>query len=110
MPRRPAIALLLFAGWTFIGYYFATQAHYGPAHYPWSYALGINLTYYYLWTLTTPIVIAIARRYRFESGRWGIALFVHMLASVVLTAVQIIAGEAILNILRVRSMPSFATR
>src|SRR6266516_4361822 len=102
--RRPATAaLLLFAGWTLVGYYFATQAHYGPAHYPWTYALGINLTYYYLWGLFTPLVFFLGRRFPFDSGKWRIALPVHVGASIVLTSIQIFLAESFLTL--VHPMP-----
>ena len=60
------------------------QAYWNPAIMPplrWSQAIGINLTYYYLWTVTTPLVVTMARRFRFESGRWHIAFIAHALAS-----------------------------
>ena len=43
------------------GLYFALQAYTNPDVRPplrWSQALGINLTFYYLWALTTPLVVA----------------------------------------------------
>lgn len=102
---RSRIALLIFIAGTLTGVYFAMQAYWNPAIVPpltWSQALSINLTYYYLWALTTPVVIALARRFRFESGRWGVALVVHTGASLVLTGAQILLGEGILVLLGVR--------
>ena len=91
--------LLLFAAWTLVGLYFATQAYYNPAfspRLPWSQAILINLTYYYLWGLCTPLVIRIGRRFRF-GARWPRALAAHLVASCALTAIQIIVAEALLG-------------
>ena len=53
-------ALLVFAGWTFIAFYFAVQAYFNPAYNPrpgWSHVVYVNFTYYYLWALCTPLVV-----------------------------------------------------
>src|SRR5438045_8990022 len=85
---RARIATFVCAAGTVTGIYFALQAHWNPALVPrptWKHAFGVNLTYYYLWALMTPIVIRLARRFRFESGRWAPSFFVHVAASAVLT-------------------------
>lgn len=110
---RARIALFVFIAGTVTGIYFAMQAYWNPDIRPplsWRQALGINLTYYYLWALTTPLVVAIARRFRFESGRWGRALSAHALASAILTGAQIVFGEAILILLGIRQMIAFWPR
>jgi two-component system, LytTR family, sensor kinase len=97
---RPAVAALVFLIWTFVGLYFATQARSNPAfdmHISWSRALAINLTYYYLWGLCTPVVVFLARRYRFDSKRWPASLAAHAAGSVVLTSAQIVVAETILS-------------
>ena len=97
---KRALALLLFFGWTLIALYFAVQAYFNPAatpRIPWSYALLVNFTYYYLWGLGTPLVVWLGRRFPFHAGRWVRALAVHVVASAVLTAAQILAAEAILS-------------
>lgn len=107
---RTRIAFLIFIAGTVTGVYFAMQARWNPAimpPIPWRDAFGINLTYYYLWALTTPLVVFVARRFRFESGRWATALAAHVVASAVLTAAQIVAGEAILFLLKIRTMEVF---
>jgi signal transduction histidine kinase len=107
---RSRIAWFIFIAATVTSVYFALQARWNPSIMPplaWSQAFGVNLTYYYLWALTTPAVVAMARRFRFESGRWGIALLAHTIASAVLTAVQIVAGEALLFALKLRTMEVF---
>ena len=101
MPRlsRTAITPIVFLAWTIVGFYFATQAYYNPAfipRLPWSQAIAINLTYYYLWGLCTPVVILAGRRFRFDGGRWPSALAAHIIASVILTSLQIIIAETFL--------------
>ena len=60
---RVRIAFFVFLAGTVIGVYFAMQAYWNPAIMPplrWSQAIGINLTYYYLWAVTTPLVVMMA--------------------------------------------------
>lgn len=110
---RARIALFVFVAGTLTGIYFALQAHWNPAFVPplsWRHAFGVNLTYYYLWALTTPIVVRMARRFRFESGRWHGAFFAHLAASAILTAAQIVAGEAVLTLLGLRQTFDFVAK
>jgi signal transduction histidine kinase len=107
---RARIAFFVFIAGTVTGLYFAMQAYWNPAITPplrWSQAIGINLTYYYLWAVTTPLVVAMARRFRFESGRWSISFVAHAIASAALTAIQIVIGEAILTLLGLRATGAF---
>src|SRR3954454_16046543 len=87
---RARIAMFVFVAGTVTGIYFALQAHWNPNLMPppsWRHAFGVNLTYYYLWALMTPIVVRMARRFRFESGRWAVAVLAHFLASAILTLI-----------------------
>jgi len=98
--------MLIFGAATLVGLYFALQAVTNPDVRPplrWSQALGINLTFYYLWALTTPLVVVMARRFRFESGRWLISLAAHLAVSMLVTAVEIVIGEGILTLLAIRA-------
>jgi len=52
-------------------------------------------------------VVRMARRFRFESGRWAAALFAHIIASAVLTSAQILLGETIITLLGLRPMLDF---
>src|SRR6185295_17977624 len=104
--RRHRIGMLIFGAATLVGLYFALQAVTNPDVRPplrWSQALGINLTFYYLWALTTPLVVVMARRFRFESGRWLISLAAHLGISMLATAVEIAIGEGILTLLSIRA-------
>lgn len=110
---RARVAFFVFVAGTVTGLYFAMQAYWNPSIMPplrWSQALAINLTYYYLWALTTPAVVAMARRYRFETARWAMPLLAHLLASAVLTAIQLVAGETILTLLGMRIAGAFGSK
>jgi two-component system, LytTR family, sensor kinase len=47
--------------------------------------LGLNLGYWYAWALLAPLVLWLARTYRFERGKWVRALAVHVPAVIVIT-------------------------
>src|SRR5205085_6555840 len=53
----------------------------------------------------TPLVVAMARRFRFDSGRWPVSLVAHIIASAILTAAQILLGEWFLTLIGVRDQP-----
>ena len=97
---RLRLILLGVAVWTAIALYFASQAYFNPAlrYRPLLVeVLQINLVYYYLWGLTTPLVIFLARRFPIPSPQWRRSLAVHAIASLLITAIQIVAAEAILS-------------
>src|SRR6185295_6167976 len=78
--HRLVLGLLVFVASTFAGIYFATQlviAYPPPIRRPLGDALAINLTYYYLWGLSVPAVIWVARRFRFERGTWVFSFVIH---------------------------------
>ena len=94
MNRR--VLLLAILAWTLVALYFSTQAYLNPAFMarpPWRYVLTVNFTYYYLWGLTTPVVMWLARRFPLRNAA---AFGVHALASIILTAIQLLIAETIL--------------
>ena len=96
MNRR--LLLLAFAIWSVVAFWFASQAYFNPAlmkRPEWSDVLAVNFTYYYLWGLTTPLVVILARR--FPISRWRTSLPVHVAASIFLTAIQVVIAELILT-------------
>lgn len=96
MSRRRAILLAL-AAWTLVGFYFASQAYFNPAFRmrpQWSEAVAVNLTYYYLWGLATPVVIWLARRFPPRQPRM---LLLHAGASIILTFTQLVLAELVLS-------------
>ena len=106
---RTVVALGVFLVSTFAGVYFASQlviAYPPPIRRPFGEALGINLTYYYLWGLSVPAVVWMGKRFRFERGRWQRSLLVHALWGIALTLATIVIAESIIRLLHVRdAMP-----
>ncbi|HXT21278.1 MAG TPA: histidine kinase [Thermoanaerobaculia bacterium] len=110
--RRAAPWLLLAATSTLVGLFFTTQAYANPEvrrMLSFRRALWINLTYYWFWGAAVPLVVVLAKRWRFEGGRWKRALGLHVLANVLLSAAIVVLTEAVLTYLldvRERSLPS----
>jgi hypothetical protein len=99
---RTRAACIIFVIATFAGLYFAVQAHFNPYLLaPIRHALLVNLTYYWLWALVTPIIIAAARRFR----TWPRAIAAHVLFSVVLTGLHTVVAELILKLPDTRMEP-----
>ncbi|HUR79788.1 MAG TPA: histidine kinase [Thermoanaerobaculia bacterium] len=94
MNRR--VVLLALVAWTLIALYFATQAYFNPAYEQrprWSDAVTVNLVYYWLWGLASPLVIFLVRRYPLRRIR---DVFIHLGASLSLTALHLVIAESIL--------------
>jgi two-component system, LytTR family, sensor kinase len=97
---RAVAALLVFVASTFAGLYFATQlavAYPPPMQRALGDALPINLIYYWLWGLSVPAVVWVARRFRFEKDVWPESVVIHAVWAVTLTLAQISAAELILR-------------
>ncbi|MEO8191696.1 MAG: histidine kinase [Acidobacteriota bacterium] len=101
-PHRRTLAVLLVAfASTLAGLYFATQlrlAYPESLRQPWGKALLLNLVHYWIWGALVPFVVWLARRASFENRGWR-AIPIHAIASVVVTAVQLVAGVAVLTLL-----------
>jgi sensor histidine kinase YesM len=98
--KRGPLILIGFAVWTIIALYFASQAYLNPAlrYKPQlTDVLQVNFVYYYLWGLSTPLVIFLGRRFPIPSPRWKRSLGVHVVASLLITATQIVVAESILS-------------
>ena len=96
-------AVLLFAGSTLVGLYFASQSMSNPTmvgRIDWRWALGVNLIYYWAWGLAVPVVIRAARAIPLEQGRLRTALLHHLLLSFIVTTVLIVVSEIALSPLR----------
>ena len=50
----------------------------------WAQLLAWNITISFVWSLLTPIVYELARRYTFDRASWKLSLPIHIVASVVL--------------------------
>jgi two-component system, LytTR family, sensor kinase len=78
---------LLFAGQVLVDYAYAGH----PL--PWWRATTLALTEWYLWALVTPVIVGLARRFRFDRRRWPGALAVHVPVSLVCTVAKQIADR-----------------
>ncbi len=84
--------LELLGVWTFLGVFFACQAYLWQAAAgsptTWGAAFSSRLSYWYGWGFVSPLVFALARRYRPQRGRWLPAMAMHLTASIVLAPLQ----------------------
>jgi two-component system, LytTR family, sensor kinase len=90
------------AAWTVAGFFFASQLYFlypiaSGREMSFSRALFINLPFYYLWALVTPAILGLARRFPIERARWRKPLLIHLVASTVLSAVQLFLAGAFLH-------------
>jgi hypothetical protein len=98
--RTLRIALLVFFVSTLAGVYFATQLNLAYPDYErqsWPRALAINLMQYWMWGALVPLVVLLGRRFRFESRGWA-TVPIHLIASVAVTIVQLLAVVVALNL------------
>jgi hypothetical protein len=89
----------LFAIWTTYGALSAWQTHYWysftKAPYSWPASLGFELTYAYLWGISTPLILWLAKRFRIERQHWTRHLLIHFLAMTALVAIITAAFDRI---------------
>lgn len=78
--------LLLGGCWTLLALVFASQSYvYSAASgegKAWGRIFLWTLADWYLWAALAPLILSLARRYRFERRHWGRALLVHLPAAV----------------------------
>ncbi len=108
--RRVRSALLVFIGSTVVGLFFTTQAYFNPAlrgMITWPRAMAVNLPYYYTYGLFTPVIVWLGTRFPLLEPRRRLrAALVHIVASLAVTAVSLIATEVFLTfVLRLRNDP-----
>ena len=103
---RPAItqtrlvkAAALFAIWTAYGVFSAWQTHYWYSFtktpYSWVASLHFQLTYAYLWALSTPLILWLARRFRIERRHWIRHLLIHFFAMTALVVINKLLYDAL---------------
>jgi sensor histidine kinase YesM len=79
--------LAFFALWTLLGLFFATQSYIGYAYISksqasWTQAISLALSEWYLWGLLSVLILALAKRFQIESGRWKSSLLIHLTISI----------------------------
>lgn len=101
--------LLLWAIWSAIAIFFASQAvAFVLAMMPrdkidlavvWQRQLLFNFVCYYLWWALTPLIVRLDRRWRLEGAGWARAAWMHGLASVLLGAVHLPVSQLIFKVI-----------
>ncbi len=92
--RRSWIAhqVLNFSLWSLFAVYMALQEHYTALvigkPMTWAYTIRAEFAYAYLWALLTPLIVWLATRFPVDRRGWYRILPVHVVACVLLTAVQ----------------------
>jgi sensor histidine kinase YesM len=91
-----------FAAWTVAGFFFASQLYFlypiaSGREMSFTRALLINLPFYYLWALVTPAILSLARRFPIERAHWKKPLVIHLVASTLLSALQLFLAGAFLH-------------
>src|SRR2546425_13144413 len=83
--NRWAKWLLGFAFWTVIGLSFASQFYISSSkaglELSWKQAVSYALGDWYVFAVLSIPVVHLARRFRFEAGRWWHSLVIHLVAS-----------------------------
>ena len=101
--------LLLWAIWSAIAIFFASQAvAFVLAMMPrdkidlavvWQRQLLFNFVCYYLWWALTPLIVRLDRRWRLEGAGWARAAWVHGFASLLLGAVHLPVSQLIFKVI-----------
>jgi sensor histidine kinase YesM len=95
LKRWGRIWIIGFVLWTVLAFLSAAGAHVYTASMgapiSWAQLLAWNITISSIWSLLTPIVYELARRYSFDRASWRLSLAIHIVASVILTSVGALA-------------------
>jgi two-component system LytT family sensor kinase len=79
---------LIFGTWTLVGLFFTSQVLFNSIYMEKRMPLGnvffMQMSICYLWALTTPLVLWLARRFRIDRDRWPSRVLLHSLVSVLL--------------------------
>lgn len=80
--------------WTLLALVSASQSYFFYAASgngkSWSEVLHWSFSSWYIWAAMTPLIFALARRFRFKRGRWRAALLVHLPACVLFSLAHIV--------------------
>ncbi|HZD32653.1 MAG TPA: histidine kinase [Candidatus Angelobacter sp.] len=101
--------------WTLLAFLTAAGAHFYLASTPtpvsWTQLLAWNVTNSFVWSLLTPLIYELSRRYTFDRSSWRISLPIHLFGSVLLTfcgAVIVVAVDPLITWTKEPSIPFFA--
>ena len=104
--RLPRTPVLILGFWTVLGLLESTKAYVaeqlrGPQGVPPGMPTGFlaalvgNMPWWLFWAALTPVVFALARRFRVDGGRWPAAAAVHLGAGVALSLVHLVVVGAL---------------
>src|SRR5271157_994777 len=115
LKRWGRIWLIAFVLWTLLAFLSAAGAHVYMSSMgtpvTWTQLIAWNMTVALVWSLLTPIVYELARRYAFDRASWKLSLPIHIVASVVLAfvgAVAMVAINPLVTWTKEPSVPFFA--
>jgi len=95
LKRWGRIWIIGFVLWTLLAFLSAAGAHVYTASMgtpvSWGQLLAWNITSAFIWSLLTPIVYELSRRYTFDRSSWRLSVPVHIVASVVLALAGAVA-------------------
>lgn len=99
LKRWGRIWLVAFVLWTLLAFLSAAGAHVYMSSMgtpiTWTQLLAWNMTIALVWSLLTPVVYELARRYTFDRASWKLSLPIHVVASVILAFVGAVVMVAI---------------
>lgn len=95
LKRWGQIWFIGFVLWTVLAFLSAAGYHVYSASMgtpvSWAQLLAWNITISFIWSLVTPIVYELSRRYTFDRSSWKRSLAIHLAASVILTVICAVA-------------------
>lgn len=91
--KRPTIKWLMIAGvWTLIALFFTGEtlmrSYLNGPPLPWLRVLSWEIISCYVWLAFLPLILWLGRRFRFEQGRWGRSLLIHLAAGILIPLAQ----------------------
>ena len=115
LKRWGRIGFVAFVLWTLLAFLSAAGAHVYMSSMgtpiTWTQLLAWNMTVAFVWSLLTPVVYELARRYTFDRVSWKLSLPIHIVASVILAfvgAVAMVAVNPLVTWTKEPSVPFFA--
>jgi two-component system LytT family sensor kinase len=102
LERKWVLWVSYFLIWTAVGLFFASESSLWGRYIfrtpvTWDQALKTNLSFYYIWACIAPLVLWLGKRFRFERGSRTLSFFVHLPTSVLLSTVQLLIAEIVVQ-------------
>jgi two-component system, LytTR family, sensor kinase len=115
MRRWGQVWLIGFVLWTLLAFLTAAGAHFYLASTPtpisWGQLLTWNVSISFVWSLLTPVIFELSRRYSFDRASWRLSLPIHIVASFALAlaaAVVVVAISPLITWTKEPTVPFFA--